>query len=238
MRREPAAFSRDDFPEWVWLSNLFGRAAHNLVLSEQLQAAYDKLDQELRVVEEIQRTLLPGQLPRILSLDLAAYYQPSRRASGDYYDFFPLPDGKWGILIADVSGHGTPAAVLMAITHSLAHTYAGPPAPPGLLLDHINRNLAERYTARTGAFVTAFHAVYDPRTATLHIDYRFVHPGQALDVRHAGDRIRLYGYPELVSMLASAQLRPVAVFGDAVAPAVAFDEQSLWQVVVAAKQGE
>ena len=45
-------------------------------------------------------------LPEIPGLELAAHYQTSRRAGGDYYDFFPLPDGCWGILLADVSGHG------------------------------------------------------------------------------------------------------------------------------------
>ena len=64
-------------------------------------------------------------------MELAVHYQTSRRAGGDYYDFFPLPDGKWGILIADVSGHGTPAAVLMAITHSIAHTHPGAAVPRG-----------------------------------------------------------------------------------------------------------
>ena len=54
-------------------------------------------------------------LPKIPNLELAAYYRTSRWAGGDYYDFFPLPDGRWGILVADVSGHGTPAAVMMAI---------------------------------------------------------------------------------------------------------------------------
>jgi sigma-B regulation protein RsbU (phosphoserine phosphatase) len=167
MRREAAAFSWEQFPEWVWLSNLFGRAAHNLVLSERLQAAYDKLDQELRVVEEIQRTLLPSQLPRIPSLDLAAYYQTSKRAGGDYYDFFPLPEGKWGIFLADVSGHGTPAAVLMAITHSVAHTHPGPPTPPGKMLGYLNHHLAARYTTMSGTFVTAFYGIYDPERREL-----------------------------------------------------------------------
>ncbi len=135
MRREPAAFQRDELPEVVWMSNLFGRAAHNLVLSEEVSKAYQAIDQELKIVGDIQRSLLPVHLPAIPTLELAASYHTSERAGGDYYDFFPLPEGKWGILIADVSGHGTPAAVLMAITHSIAHVFPGqggapPPRPP------------------------------------------------------------------------------------------------------------
>src|SRR5579871_1604239 len=162
LRKEPAAFSRERLPEMVWVSNLFGRATNNLVLSEELQGAYAALDRELKVVGDIQRSLLPVELPRIPTLDLAAFYQPSRRAGGDYYDFFPLPEGKWGILIADISGHGTPAAVLMAITHCIAHTHPGPPVPPGKVLAYINDHLTARYTSSSETFVTAFYGIYDP----------------------------------------------------------------------------
>ena len=162
LRKEPAAFSRDRFPELVWLSNLFGRATNNLVLSAQVEEAYTALDYELKMVADMQRALLPTELPTIPTLDLAASYQPSRRAGGDYYDFFPLPEGKWGILIADVSGHGTPAAVLMAITHCIAHMHPGPATPAGAVLDYVNHHLTARYTRLSETFVTAFYGVYDP----------------------------------------------------------------------------
>jgi sigma-B regulation protein RsbU (phosphoserine phosphatase) len=167
MREEPAAFRREQLPEHVWMSNLFGRATQNLVLSDELKRAYDAVDQEMKVVADIQRSLLPVTLPQIPTLDLAAHYQTSRRAGGDYYDFFPLPEGKWGILMADVAGHGTPAAVLMAVTHSIAHTLAVPPAPPSRLLSFINDHLTARYTTDSGKFVTAFYGVYEPHGCRL-----------------------------------------------------------------------
>lgn len=167
MQREPAAFDREHFPELVWLSSLFGRAIHNLALSEEVQQAYRTLDEELRVVGDIQRSLLPRELPRIPGLDLAASYQTARRAGGDYYDFFELPGGRWGILIADVSGHGTPAAVLMAITHAIAHTQPDPTPSPGRTLAYVNRHLFEHYTGHSGTFVTAFYGVYDPARREL-----------------------------------------------------------------------
>jgi sigma-B regulation protein RsbU (phosphoserine phosphatase) len=167
--KAPAAFSCERLPELVWMSNLFGRATHNLVLSDELKQAYEALDREFRVVGEIQRSLLPAELPHIPTLQLAAYYQPSERAGGDYYDFFPLPDGRWGVFIADVSGHGTPAAVLMAITHCIAHTYPGPAVPPAKVLNYLNCHLATRYTDRNGNFVTAFYGIYDP--ANLNLTY-------------------------------------------------------------------
>jgi sigma-B regulation protein RsbU (phosphoserine phosphatase) len=167
MRREPRAFDRDQLPQTVWLSNLFGRATHNLVLAEELQQAYNAVDREMQVVADIQRSLLPAQLPRIPTLDLAVSYQTASRAGGDYYDFFPLPEGRWGILIADVSGHGTPAAVLMAVTHAIAHTHPGPAMLPGQLLSYVNHHLAMRYTAHADTFVTAFYGIYDPARRCL-----------------------------------------------------------------------
>jgi sigma-B regulation protein RsbU (phosphoserine phosphatase) len=165
--RQPNGFEWDDLPERVWMGNLFGRATHNLVLAEEVKRAYESVDRELKIVADMQRSLLPRALPEIPGLQLAAYYQTSRRAGGDYYDFFPLPNGQWGILIADVSGHGTPAAVIMAVTHSIAHTHTGPPTPPSSLLNFINDHLTARYTGDTGTFVTAFYGIYDQSTREL-----------------------------------------------------------------------
>ncbi len=166
-RKVPAGFDRQQFPEIVWQSILFGRSTHNLVLAGQLKEAYDIVDRELQVVGDIQRSLLPAELPDIPTMKLAAHYQTSHRAGGDYYDFFPLPEGRWGILIADVSGHGTPAAVMMAVTHSIAHLYPGTSAPPSDMLDFVSRHLTRRYTTNASSFVTAFYCIYDPKTREL-----------------------------------------------------------------------
>ena len=156
------AFDPETLPEMVWNSNLFGRATQNLVLHDELRRAYALVDRELRHVAAIQRSLLPREVPPIPRLGLATSYETSQWAGGDYYDFFPLPDGCWGLLIADVSGHGTPAAVLMAITHSLAHSYPDHPTPAGRLLAHINERLVQLYNADGDTFVTAFYGIFDP----------------------------------------------------------------------------
>ena len=167
LRTEPDAFDFEALPDRVWMSNLFGRATNTLVLRQELQRAYEVVDRELHRVAEIQRSLLPKIIPEIPHLSLAAHYQTSQWAGGDYYDFFELPEGKWGLLIADVSGHGTPAAVMMAITHAVAHGHPGDPTPPSKLLEHVNERLTQLYTADGGAFVTAFYGIYDPATRTL-----------------------------------------------------------------------
>jgi len=153
-------------PTMHWHAGLFGRGTTNLVLRNQLASALATLDRELQVVGNIQRSLLPQKLPAIPGFELAADYVTSAQAGGDYYDFFPLDDGAWGVFIADVSGHGTPAAVLMAITHALAHSQPGSHTPPDQLLNYLNRQLARSYT-RGGNFVTAFYAVLDPSSRTL-----------------------------------------------------------------------
>jgi sigma-B regulation protein RsbU (phosphoserine phosphatase) len=174
----PPGFEHDEamIPILHWQAGLFGRGTHNLVLRNQLAGALADLDRELQTVGAMQRSLLPETLPSIPGFEIAAHYQTSARAGGDYYDFFPLcgaggaggTDGAcgWGLFIADVSGHGTPAAVLMAITHAIAHGQPGTHTPPALLLEYLNEQLTRSYT-RDGTFVTAFYAVLNPSTRTL-----------------------------------------------------------------------
>ncbi len=203
LREEPDAFDPDQVPDWVWMSGLFGRATQNLVLSQELKQAYDVVDRELKVVADIQRSLLPKTIPTIPGLDIAAFYQTSQWAGGDYYDFFPKPDGKWGILIADVSGHGTPAAVLMAVTHSLAHGFPGPHDPPSALLARVNNQLATLYTADNEAFVTAFYGIYDPSARTLTYS----------SAGHNPPRMRRCGSAE-VDSLEGARSLPLGLLAD------------------------
>ncbi len=164
---KPGSIDESDVAAQHWRMNLFGRATHNLVLRKELAAALAALDRELQVVGDIQRSLLPSELPRIPTLDLAAHYRTSQRAGGDYYDIFPLAEDRWGLFIADVSGHGTPAAVMMAVTHAIAHGHPGPPDPPEALLARLNDTLHNGYTRGNGTFVTAFYAVYDAGTRVL-----------------------------------------------------------------------
>jgi sigma-B regulation protein RsbU (phosphoserine phosphatase) len=166
-RAEAHAFPPERFPDLVWMSNLFGRATQSSLLSKRLQTASEQANHEIQIVARMQRSLLPEKLPDIPTVDMAVHYQTSSKAGGDYYDVLQLPKGRWGFLMADVSGHGVPAAVLMAITHSLTKTYTGNPWPPGLLLSYLNKHLAAHYTRSFGTFVTACYAIYDPDHGTL-----------------------------------------------------------------------
>lgn len=200
-REEPEGFDPEQLPEFFWVSNLFGRATNNLVLADKLQEAYAAVDFELERVAEIQRSLLPSELPEISNMLLAAHYQTSQRAGGDYYDFFPLKNDKWGILIADVSGHGTPAAVMMAVLHSIAHSYTHEDDRHAWkFLEYLNRKLCAKYTGESGTFVTAFYAIYDPHTRRLTYSSAGHNPPR---LRHCGSNT--------VDILDRAQSLPLGV---------------------------
>ncbi|MFM8274158.1 MAG: PP2C family protein-serine/threonine phosphatase [Gemmata sp.] len=166
-RDDTGVFPRERVADLVLLTNLFARATQTAVLSSAVKEAFDGLDYELKSIAEIQKSLLPAEQPRAAGLDVAVHYQTAARAGGDYYDFFPLPNDRLGVLIADASGHGAPAAVLMAVAHSIAHTRPEPPLRPGEFLTYMNAHLTRRYTRPTGSFMTAFYAVFDPINATL-----------------------------------------------------------------------
>jgi sigma-B regulation protein RsbU (phosphoserine phosphatase) len=166
-RDEPDAFPREQVPEVVWMSNLFGRSVQTQVLSDKVQELYQAAEYELHAIADLQHSLLPAAVPTVPGLEVAVHYRTANRAGGDCYDFFPLSGGRLGVFVADVSGHGTPAAVLLAITHGLAHTFPGPNDRPGAFLDHLNRHLAAKYTVTTGHFVTALYAVFDPAESRL-----------------------------------------------------------------------
>ncbi|HEV3083426.1 MAG TPA: GAF domain-containing SpoIIE family protein phosphatase [Gemmataceae bacterium] len=160
LRREPDSFTVDDLENIVLNANLLNRAVANLVVTQELQEANRALDHEKEQVGRMQRHLLPAQLPKIEGLELGASYWACSRAGGDYYDVFALPEEQWGLFVADVSGHGTPAAVVMAMMHTLLHAFPGPPLPPVHVLAHINRHLIA--LAPEGMFATALYGVYDP----------------------------------------------------------------------------
>lgn len=164
---EPDGFDGISLADAVLQSNLFGRATHNLLVAQELRSAYAELDRELKRVGEIQRSLLPARLPNIEGLDIAASYKIAARAGGDYYDFFDLGDGRWGVVIADVSGHGTPAAVVMAILRTILHAQCYECVTPAEMLSSANKQLYDQSAKYDGTFVTAFYGIYDPTDRSL-----------------------------------------------------------------------
>jgi sigma-B regulation protein RsbU (phosphoserine phosphatase) len=135
-------------------------------LKREVESQKDQLEHELKVVSEVQRKLLPKQLPIIDGFKLGAHYETSRYAGGDYYDIIELPDNCWGFLIADAEGHSAPAAVLMAMTCALFRSYPGSSADPAEVLHYLNEHLCK---VAEPSFMTALYAHYDAKTQTMRI---------------------------------------------------------------------
>ena len=110
----------------------------------------------------MQRLLLPPAMPPHPAISFGSYYQTSRHAGGDYYDVLPLGGDRFGIMVADVSGHGAPAAIVMAMIRAVVHTYPGVPDDPPAVLRYINRHF--RFLWDTSMYATAVYAVLDAGT--------------------------------------------------------------------------
>jgi len=141
-------------------------------LKREVESQKDQLEHELEVVSQVQRKLLPKQLPAIEGFKLGVHYETSRYAGGDYYDIIELPDNCWGFLMADAEGHSAPAAVLMAMTCALFRSYPGSAADPAAVIHYLNEHLCK---VADPSFMTALYAFYDANAHTMRIS-RAGHP--------------------------------------------------------------
>jgi sigma-B regulation protein RsbU (phosphoserine phosphatase) len=179
-------FTVEDVNLLATLSNQFAVAITNARLYQEA-IEKQKLEEELNVARQIQRNLLPRALPHSPHFELAAFTQPSRQVGGDYYDFFFLPDGCLGIVIADVSGKGLGAALLVSQIQAI------------LKAEVRHQRIMARAIANTNAFVseitaaeqfaTMVYSEYNPTTREL--TYTNAGHNQPMLVRGDGRHERL-----------------------------------------------
>lgn len=124
-----------------------------------------QLESELELSQIVQRALLPQQVPSISGYDIAAFSRPAQIVTGDYFDFLNFEDGTHGFVLADVSGHGVSAGMLMSSLQTVFHTLAPETDSPVDVLKRINRLYIHNINFST--FVTIFFARFDPQTRTL-----------------------------------------------------------------------
>jgi len=136
--------------------------ARRLHLERSERAA---LDREAAEARAIQQALLPKSSPYIPGFVVSGLSVPARAVGGDWYDFIPFPDGRWGIVLADVSGKGTAAALLMSATRGMLRSLAEACCTPGEVLTRLNQLLVNDFPA--GRFVTLLYAVLDPAERTV-----------------------------------------------------------------------
>jgi sigma-B regulation protein RsbU (phosphoserine phosphatase) len=131
----------------------------------QVAVEKGRMERELQMAYEIQAGFLPREVPHVPGWEFAARWQPAREVAGDYYDFIPGDGGQLGLVIADVSDKGMPAALFMVLTRSIVRASVGhaPSSADGIA--HANRLICADSTG--GMFVTLFYALLDPETGEI-----------------------------------------------------------------------
>lgn len=119
-----------------------------------------RMEKELQMAKEIQRGWLPQNLPDIPGYELAGDWRSAREVAGDFYDCFELRDGDWGLVIADVSDKGAPAALFMAVSRSLIRSAALMHDDPAAALRQTNLNILN--DTESGMFVTVYYTILHP----------------------------------------------------------------------------
>lgn len=167
----------------------------------------ERIERELELAAAIQRQILPRDVPTVAGLEIAARNRPTRQVGGDYFDFFPLSGGRLAFLVADVSGKGVPAALLVSTVHAAVHLQIDDAKTVAELVGRIDRHL-QKYAA-TRKFLTCFFGLLEPPSGTL----RYVSAGHnpALLRRSSGavEQIKATGVP--IGMFPNASWREESV---------------------------
>jgi sigma-B regulation protein RsbU (phosphoserine phosphatase) len=157
-------FSATDFALLQSLAEQAALALHNAEFLH-LQLERKQLDLDLSLASGIQQMLLPRAAPDVPGLDLDARYSPAQKVGGDLYDLIVLSETRLAVVVADVSGKGIPASLLMAICRTNLRQIAPRHASPARVLAELNRVLAADLD--TGLFVTMLYAVIDTAADTV-----------------------------------------------------------------------
>ena len=135
-------------------------------LQSRLEATNLRLERELALAGKVQASFLPAALPQFDGWRFAAALRPARETSGDFYDLFRLPEGRLGLLIADVVDKGVPAALMMAMSAGLLLTYCDEyPRAPEQAFAAVNRSLTRHLGGQQ--YLTALCGVLDPASGAL-----------------------------------------------------------------------
>ncbi|HMQ32869.1 MAG TPA: SpoIIE family protein phosphatase [Chloroflexaceae bacterium] len=195
-RRSEQDYASDDKALLVSLATQAAPALRVAQLVRQQRAEArerERIAQELRVARLIQQTLLPREVPAVPGWGITPYYEPAREVGGDFYDFIPLADGRLGLVIADVTDKGVPAALVMATTRSVLRAAATRLEAPGSVLARVNDMLVPDIPPNM--FVTCFYAILDPESGRL----RFANAGHDVPYWRGADgavrELRARGMP-------------------------------------------
>lgn len=141
------------------------QAYEDLRAAQAELVATERMQRELEIAGDVQRSLLPDTLPEVDNFEFAARFEPARTVGGDFFDVMMLPDGKVGVLLADVSDKGAHAALFMAVTRTLFRSEARRQTDPVAVLQAVHDGLLDVSTSEM--FVTAVYGILDPETRLL-----------------------------------------------------------------------
>lgn len=163
-RLQSGIFTQEDLD---LLNAIASSAAIAIENARLYQVAVEKgrLERELQMARQVQASLLPRQTPRIPDWEFVARWRPAREVAGDYYDFIPLDEGRLGLVIADVTDKGMPAALFMALTRSIVRASVHSASSPAEGLARANRLVCA--DSFQGMFVTLFYAQLDLRDGEM-----------------------------------------------------------------------
>jgi sigma-B regulation protein RsbU (phosphoserine phosphatase) len=159
------AFPREQLRMLQGLCEHLAVAVHNARRFQHERFEREKMSLEAREARAIQQALLPKSSPYIPGFAISGLSIPAGAVGGDWYDFISFDDGCWGLVLADVSGKGTAAALLMSATRGMLRSLAQTCTGPGEVLTRLNRLLVEDFPS--GKFVTMLLAVLDPSARVL-----------------------------------------------------------------------
>lgn len=159
-------YGPEDLQLLATLANQLAVAFTNAVLYKDALEK-QKLEEELNVARQIQLQLLPSTLPEGETFSIAAFCHPSRQVGGDYYDFFHLPQNQLGIVIADISGKGVGAALLVSQLQAILRAEVRDRNPMNTILTNTNVLITE--STASDRFATLFYAEFDPEG--YHLEY-------------------------------------------------------------------
>ena len=131
----------------------------------QAAAEKDRIDRDLRLARDIQQILIPQRLPERPGLDCAGLSEPAQQVGGDYYDVFELDEGRTAFAIADVSGKGVSAALVMTMFRTMIRLLATASDSPAAVLRETNRRIF--HDIRDDMFVSVIYGIMDTRSSTV-----------------------------------------------------------------------
>ena len=140
-------------------------AVHNARRFQEVHHERETLSREANEARKIQQALLPRSSPYIPGFSVSGLSTPASAVGGDWYDFIPFDDGRWGLVLADVSGKGTAAALLMSATRGMVRSLADACSSPSEVLTKLNDLMVSDFPS--GRFVTMIYGVLDPATRSL-----------------------------------------------------------------------